>query len=134
LKTFWAIALVLLVWNLAGLVAFIVQVRSDPGDLGDAVTAEAFATMPAWTWCAYAVATIAGTAGALALLKKRKVAWLLFALSLTGVILQFGWTILGFGILERKGAGAIVFPFVIALMAVLGTTYCRYLTKHDVLR
>lgn len=134
LKRFWIFAVILLGWNLAGLAAFVMQLSSEPEALGDPVTARAFATMPAWAWVAYAVATIAGTAGALALLMRRKVAWLLFALSLSGFVAQFGWSLLAFNLVQQKGASVIVFPLVIALLALFGTVYSSRAAKRGILR
>jgi len=131
---FWVIAVALLLWNLAGLAAYVVQVSASPASLGDPVTAEAFATMPPWAWGAYAVAVWVGTAGAIALLMRRKAAWVLFALSLVGIVVQFSWSIFGFGIVAYKGAEALVFPLLIALIAVFAMFYAYYKKADRTLR
>jgi hypothetical protein len=129
---FRIIAIALLLWNLAGLAAFVLQARSNPQDLGDPITAQAFATMPAWAWTAYAVATISGTAASIALLLRHQLAWVLFAISLLGIVLQFGWSIFGFGIVQYKGAGALAFPLIIAVLAMSGMLYARVLgARHE---
>ena len=128
------VGVVLLLWNLAGLAAFGMQLRSDPATLGDPVTAQAFATMPAWAWLAYAVATVSGTAGSLALLMRRKVAAPLFALSLIGVVAQFSWSIFGFGIVAAKGMSVLAFPAAIAVIALFGALYARACARADTLR
>ena len=131
---FRMVAVALLLWNLAGLAAFVAQVRSRPEDLGDAVTAQAFATMPFWAWTAYAVATIAGTLAAIALLLGRRIAVPLFVLSLIGVLAQFSWSIFGFGIVGLKGPGALAFPIVIALLAGFGAWHARTAAAEGKLR
>jgi len=131
---FRMVAVALLLWNLAGLAAFVAQVRSRPEDLGDAVTAQAFATMPVWAWTAYAVATIAGTLAAIALLLGRRIAVSLFVLSLIGVLAQFSWSIFDFGIVSLKGPGALAFPIVIALLAGFGAWHARTAAAEGKLR
>jgi len=131
---FRMVAVALLLWNLAGLAAFVAQVRSRPEDLGDAVTAQAFATMPVWAWSAYAVATIAGTVAAIALLLGRRIAVSLFVLSLIGVLAQFSWSIFDFGIVGLKGPGALAFPIVIALLAGFGAWHARTAAAEGKLR
>jgi uncharacterized membrane protein len=134
MKRFWAIAIALLLWNLMGDAAYVMQVGADPARIDDPVTAQAFAAMPPWAWGAYAIAVWVGTAGALALLLRRKAAWVLFALSLVGVVVQFGWTIFGFGILSYKGPEALVFPVVIALIGAFATVYAYYKKADRTLR
>lgn len=134
MRRFRTISFLLLLWGLAGIAAFVMQVRADPSDIGDAATARAFASMPVWIWLAYAVAVIAGTAGALALLLRRKLARALFALSLAGVVLQFGWTILGFGLLDYKGADALLFPAVIVAIALFALVFAQARVRDGTLR
>lgn len=122
--TIWVTILILL-WNLAGLVSFATQVTADPATLGDPATARAFATMPAWAWTAYAIAVLSGTAGAVALLMQRRVSWILFAVSAMAVVVQFGWTIFGFGLLTYKGPEAFVFPALILIVAIASAGYAR---------
>jgi len=131
---FRIVAVALLLWNLAGVVAFVTQVRSRPEDLGDAVTAQAFATMPTWAWMAYAVATIAGTLAAIALLLRRRIAAPLFVLSLISMVAQFSWSIFGFGMVSLKGPGTLVFPIVIVAIAAFGAWYARRAALEGKLR
>ncbi|VWX51327.1 Sugar transporter [Novosphingobium sp. 9U] len=121
-RALW-VAVLILLWNLAGDAAFVMQATADPASLGDPATARAFATMPAWAWAAYALAVISGTAGAVALLMRRRVAWILFAVSAVAVILQFSWTIFGFGLLSYKGLNALIFPALIVVIAIASAVY-----------
>ena len=61
------IGIVLLLWNMMGVGAFIMQYTADLGQLAktDPYTARTFAAMPAWLWAIYAVAVGAGTLGAM---------------------------------------------------------------------
>ncbi|PEQ10801.1 sugar transporter [Novosphingobium sp. PC22D] len=136
MRTFWIVAIVLLLWNLMGDAAYLMQAGADLDALAesDPVTAEAFAAMPAWAWSAYAVAVWVGTAAALALLARRKVAAVLFAVSLAGVVVQFGWSFLGYGLIAKKGASTVVFPLVIATVGAFSVWYASRKAADGTLR
>ena len=127
MRMFWIVAAALLAWSLIGDAAYLMQVSADPDALArtDPVTAEAFRSMPWWAWSAYAIAVWVGTAGAIALLLRRRIATVLFGISLAGVIVQFGWSFLGFGMIGHKGISAVVFPLVIAVVALAAMLYSR---------
>jgi len=136
MRGFWIIAIVLLLWNLIGDAAYLMQVTADLDELArtDPMTADAFRAMPDWIWSAYAIAVWVGTAGAIALLLRRKIAWVLFAISLAGVIVQFGWTFTATDIIAVKGAGTVVFPLIIAGIALAATLYARRKAADGTLR
>lgn len=136
MRMFWIIAALLLAWNLMGDAFYLLQISADLDELAktDPVTAETFRSMPTFAWSAYAIAVWVGTAGAIALLLRRKAAWVLFAISLAGVIVQFGWTFLGTDLLAQKGAGSAAFPLVIASIALASTLYARRKAKDGTLR
>jgi hypothetical protein len=108
-RSFTVIGLALLLWNLIGVAAFIMQYTADLATLAksDAYTARIFA-----------VAVGAGTLGAVMLLMRRAVAAPLFGLSVIGVAVQFGYSFFGTDLLTVKGTGAAVFPAVILAVAV----------------
>lgn len=135
-RNFWIIATLFLLWNLAGDAAYLMQATQDLDVLArtDPVGAEAFRTMPTWAWSAYAVAVWGGTAGAIALLLRRKIAITLFAVSLVAVLVQFGWTFLGTDLIAKKGFGAAAFPLLIALICLVEIAWARRQAKADLLR
>lgn len=136
MRAFWTIATVLLIWNLIGDAAYLMQVTADLDAIArtDAVTAEAFRAMPAWAWGAYAVAVGGGTIGAVLLMLRREVAWVFFAASLAGIVVQFGWTFLGFGLIAAKGWSTVLFPAVIFAIALASLLYARAKAKDGTLR
>lgn len=136
MRAFWIIATVILLWNLMGDAAYLMQVNADLDEMAkvDPVTAAAFDSMPAWAWGAYALAVWGGTLGAILLLLRREIAWVFFALSLVGVIAQFGWTFLGFGLIAAKGWSTAVFPAVIFAIALASLLYARAKAKDGTLR
>lgn len=134
--SFFIIAVILLLWNLMGVAAFALQYGADLTELAksDPDTARAFAQMPGWAWAVYAVAVGAGTLGAIALLLRRRIAVSLFLLSIIAVIIQFGHTFLGTDLLAVKGAGAAIFPAVIALIGLGQWLYARAQAAKGLLR
>lgn len=135
-RFFVAIGIALLLWNLMGVAAFIMQYNADLAELArtDPTTAQAFAAMPGWLWAVYAVAVVAGTLGAVALLMKKAVAATLFLVSLIGVIVQFGYTFLGTDLLAIKGAASAAFPALIIVIALIQLVHARGLVARGVLR
>lgn len=135
-RTFLIIGTVLLLWNLMGVAALVMQYGADLDQLArtDPDTARAFAAMPLWAWAVYAIAVGAGTLGAIALLMRKAVAASLFLLSLIAVIIQFGYTFLGTDLLHIKGWTAAVFPAVIFLIAVGQWLFARSMAIRRVLR
>ncbi|MFM6854890.1 MAG: sugar transporter [Sphingopyxis sp.] len=126
-KTYWIIASLLLLWNLMGVGAYFMQVRMDLSALAvhDPYTARLFAEMPNWAWAAYAVAVGMGAFGAIALLLRHRIAMGCFALSIIGIIVQFGRTFLLTDLIAVRGWGTALFPAIILLMAIVGLWFAR---------
>lgn len=135
-RFFVTIGILLLLWNLMGVAAFVMQYTADLIVLArtDPTTAQAFAAMPGWVWGAYGVAVGAGTLGAVLLLMKKAVAATLFLISLIAVIVQFGYTFLGTDLLAIKGATSAAFPALIIIVAIVQLLYARSLVARGVLR
>jgi len=133
---FILIAIALLLWNLTGVAAFIMQFTMDYAELAktDPYTARMMTTMPGWLWGVYAVAVGAGVLGALLLLARRAAAAALFALSLAAVIVQFGHALALTDLIAVKGWSAAAFPAFIILMAVVQYGYARAQVGQGVLR
>jgi hypothetical protein len=136
MRKFRIIAVLILLWNLVGDAAYLMQATANLDEVArqDPVQAQAFREMPGWVWAAYAVAVTSGTIGAIVLLMRRGWAWALFALSFTAVVIQFGWTFLGFDLLGAKGPSAALFPLLIAGIALASTIYAWRKRKDGTLQ
>jgi hypothetical protein len=136
-RTVTIIGVILLLWGLMGIAAFIMQYRIDLDELArtDPAAAHAFAAMPGWVWTVYAIAVSTGTLGAIALLLRKSVAAFLFLISLVSVIVQFGYTFLGTALLAEKGwAATAPFPAFIFAVALFAWLYARSLVAKGILR
>lgn len=135
-RSFTIIAVILLLWNMIGMAAFIMQYTADLSALArtDPYTARIFAQMPGWVWIAYAVAVGAGTLGAILLLLRKAAAVWPFLASVIAIVVQFGYSFLGTDMLAVKGPTTMIFPAVILLIAVAQLLYTRSLAAKGVLR
>ena len=131
----WVAALFLL-WNFAGIGAFVMQWTMDLTELAktDPYQAKTFAEMPTWAWATYGVAVAAGTLGALCLLLRRKWAVLLSGLELVAVLIQFGYTFFGTDLMQHRDlAETAPLPASIIVIAILQFFYARWLAGKGVL-
>lgn len=89
-KWFTAAAIVALLWNLLGCVAFYADLRLTPDDVAKMSAAQQamYASRPAWSVVATGVAVIAGALGCVGLLVRTRWSLVLFVLSLIGVVAQ----------------------------------------------
>lgn len=89
-RWFQAVAIVALVWNLLGCAAFVFDLLLTPEALA-AMPAEQqalYAARPGWAVAATGVAVLGGVLGCVGLLRRRKWALPVFALSLAGIVAQ----------------------------------------------
>jgi len=116
---FKAVAVLAILWGVAGLYACFTQLTLTPAALAalPAAQRDAFAAMPGWVKIDYQVAVISGFVGGILLLVGHRQAQLAFIVSLAAVILQFGWTFLIYGGLAKLGPSALAFPAFIAAVA-----------------
>ncbi len=135
-RSFWIVAAMLLLWNLIGDAAYLMQVTMDLDELAltDAYTARLFAETPQWAWAAYAIGVWSGTAAAIALLLRRRVATLLFGTSLVGIIIQFARVFLTTDLIAVKGWTAALFPLLIFAIGLFALHYARATDRRGWLR
>lgn len=117
---FWAVAVVLLLWNLIGAYACIQQFRLGAEAMGPATDYDRalYASMPVWYNWIFALAEAGGVGGAIALLLRNPAARPLFVVSLIAVVIQFGYLFATTDIIAQKGIWTTYFPLFIAAMGV----------------
>ena len=130
---YWALAIVLLLWGVAGCVALYVHVAYGPS-IDPAATdwdRAYYAALPVWFTPIYFVSIFGGLLGAIALLMRSKWAHPLFIASLVGVIVQFGYVFLATDLIAHKGAmGTVPFPAFIAVIAVFQIWFAVYAKRR----
>lgn len=87
---FFVVVVVALLWNAAGLMAVVADLRLSAADIA-ALPADQqalYAARPGWSVVGSVVAVVAGTLGCVLLLIRRRLAIAIFALSLAGLLVQ----------------------------------------------
>jgi hypothetical protein len=87
---FTLLAAIALLWNLAGLLAIVADLRLSAADIA-ALPAEQqaiYAARPLWSVVASVVAVVGGTLGCIALLLRKRWSLALFYVSLIGILIQ----------------------------------------------
>jgi hypothetical protein len=126
------VSVLLIAWNGFGLWSLYTQVTMTPEVMAQLPKAQQaiWNSMPSWLWVIYAVAVLAGTAGAVLLFLRKALAKPLFHLCLVSVILQFGYVLAATPILKTVGLSAAIFPAMIITVAAIQWSLSRnWLTK-----
>ncbi|HET7585889.1 MAG TPA: hypothetical protein VFK13_13315 [Gemmatimonadaceae bacterium] len=87
------IAVIALLWNLLGCVGVLADLSLTADDVAALPAAQRamYESRPAWGLAASALAVLAGVAGSIALLLRKRWASVAFALSLAGIVIQDLW-------------------------------------------
>jgi hypothetical protein len=117
--SFWLIGVVALVWNVGGVINFIVQMNPEMLDAYRESERAIIDGRPTWATGAFALAVFGGALGCILLLLKRSSATYLFIASLLGMIVTTTHT-LGIGIDFGLGeiVGTILMPLVVAAFLI----------------
>lgn len=117
---FKPVAIIAVLWNLIGLMAFVGDIMMTPEQLAEfeEPLQELYKTRPSWALAAFAVAVIAGTIGSILLLLKKRTALPVLIVSLLGVIVQNIYNVQS-GAFQIQGTVAIIMASLIFVIAVL---------------
>ena len=88
--TFWIISVIALLWNLAGVYAYLSQAYMSTEVIATLSEPEQmyYNNVATWATASYATAVFAGTLGSLTLLLQKKIAYPLLIISLIAVLIQ----------------------------------------------
>ena len=117
---FKVVAVVALLWNLLGCVAFFSDLRLSPEDLAKPPEAQQalYAARPGWAVAATAVAVFGGVLGSIGLLLGKRWALSAFILSLLGILVQdFGLFVLAKGA-SLAGPVAVVMQGIVLAVGI----------------
>lgn len=119
-KWFMIVAAVLLVWNLLGVMAYIMQVMMSPETLAalPEEQRQLYENTPAWATAAFAVAVNFGALGCVLLLLRKNLAGLFLQLSLAGVLVQMFHSFFMSKSFEVFGPGGLVMPVMVIFIAI----------------
>ena len=119
-KWFMIVAALLLVWNLMGVMAYIMQVTMSAESLAALPEAQRqlYENTPKWATAAFAVAVNGGALGCVLLLLRRNLAGLFLQLSLVAVLVQMFHAFFMSNSFEVFGPGGMVMPIMVIVLAV----------------
>lgn len=135
-RGFWIISVVALVWNLLGIMSYVMQVSMTPEQLAEMQDAERllYSGIPAWVTGAYAIGVFGGTLGSIALLLRKAWAVPVFIVSLVAIVVQMGHALLMTDAVEVLGPTAAIMPLVITAVAAFLVWYALSARKKGWLR
>lgn len=91
----------------------------------DAHQAQLVRATPIWAWAAFGLAVFGGFLGSIALLLRRKVAVVFYAVALVATLIQYGHSLLFTDIVAAKGVSQIVGPAFDVALGVAQLLYGR---------
>lgn len=117
---FMIVSVVLLIWNLLGVIAYLHQVTMGAEALAALPDAQRriLENTPDWATAAFAVAVNCGALGCLLLLLKRNLAGLFLQISLAGVLVQMYHAFFIAHAFEVLGPGGVVMPVTVTVIAI----------------
>lgn len=120
-KWFTIAAVLALIWNLLGVMAFVGQVTMTEEMMSQLPQAEQelYATTPMWATAAFAVAVFAGALASLALLMKRSFAYPIFVLSFIAVLIQMFHAYFIANSFAVFGPGGMIMPIMVVVVAFM---------------
>ncbi len=133
--TFWIIGIIALIWNILGVVAYLMQAYMTQEDLLALPLEEQalYLDIPAWVTAAFALAVFGGLLGCLLLLLRKKLATFVFIISLIGIIVQMIYNVFMSKAAEVFGPGNMIMPLMVIVIGTFLIWYSKRLQDQGVL-
>ncbi len=133
---FKVVAILAIVWNFMGLVAFFMQIKMSEATLAamSATDRTIYENTPVWATIAFAVAVFAGTFGSVGLLLRKKWAYPVFLVSLIGIIVQQSYFFFGSEIMKDAKISSMIMPGMVLLIGILLLFFSKKMIRQGWLR
>ncbi len=133
--SFWIIGIIALIWNILGVVAYLMQAYMTEEDLLALPVEEQalYSDIPAWVTAAFALAVFGGLLGCLLLLLRKKLATFVFIISLIGIIVQMIYNVFMSKAAEVFGPGNMIMPLMVIVIGTFLIWYSKRLQDQGVL-
>ena len=118
--SFWVISVIALLWNLMGVGAYLGQALMTD-EMKKMIPEDQLTILentPIWATAAFAIAVWFGVLGAVLLLFRKKIAKMVFLISLLGVLVQLIYNIFMTNAIEAFGVSSIIQPLVTVSISV----------------
>jgi hypothetical protein len=125
-------AILALVWNLLGVMAFVSQVMMTPEMIAElpVVEQELYNAVPIWATAAFAVAVFAGALASLALLMKKSICYPLFIASFVGAVIQMFHSFFISNSYEVFGPSGTIMPIMVIVIGLVLVVFSAKGHKH----
>lgn len=107
----------LFIWNLVGIFAFISDLITDPSTL-DQIQQDFRANFPLWTKIIYGLAVGLGTLGTYGLIRRKSWSKAVLVISLLSVIIQMYHSMFIAGAIETFGSSIAILPTIVVLLSL----------------
>lgn len=133
---FWVVSVVALLWNLLGLLAFVAQVTMSDESISALPEdqQEIYRNLPSWIYIFFGIAVFGGVLGSILLLARTKLAIPVLALSLLGVVVQYGHMFFMTNTPSVMGAAAMVLPVLVVIVSIALVPFAMNCKKQGLLR
>jgi len=117
---FSIVAIIALVWNVLGLIAFIGHIMMTPESIAELPKAQQalYINTPLWATGAFATAVIGGTLGCVYLILKKSVANILFVISLIGILVNDYYSFFMLDAVSIYGVQGLIMPILVLVIAI----------------
>jgi hypothetical protein len=124
---FWIIGIVALIWNLMGVFAYLQNAYMSAEDFAALPTEQQalLENVPAWVTGAFAIAVFGGALACILLLMRKKLATIIFLVSLIGIIVQMSYNVFMSKALEVYGPGGMVMPVMVLVVGIFLWQYSK---------
>lgn len=119
-KWYMPVVVLAFLWNLLGILAYIMQVSMTPELMAELPEAQRnlYESTPSWVTGAFAVAVFGGALGCLLLILKKGLAVPVLMVSLIAVLVQMSYVFLLSDTIAVMGAGSMIMPLVVIAIAI----------------
>ncbi|WP_424961729.1 hypothetical protein [Ekhidna sp.] len=124
---FWVVAVIALLWNLMGVLAYLGEALATP-EMLEAMPDDQrnmIENRPAWATAAFAIAVWGGAIGSLLLLLRKGLAYTVLIASLIGVIVQMIYNLFIAESTASYGPGEIAMVIMIPLIGILLVLFAK---------
>lgn len=129
---FWIVAVIATIWNLIGVMMYLgtVYMTEDARAMLTAEQLEVLDTTPAWVTGLFALAVFSGALASLLLLLRKKLAVMLFALSLLCILINNGYSFLATDAPEAYGlVQGYIMPLIVILIGIFLYVFSKQSAK-----
>jgi len=126
-RAFLIISIVALLWNVVGVMIYVMHIMTSPEALASMPAAERalMESEPAWATAAYTIAVFGGVFACVGLLLKKAWSVPLFLVSLVAIIVLYTYWFFMAASLEVYGMAGLIVPVLVTVIAVFLVWYSR---------